>query len=203
MKDLLEIKREIKKKKPIFRRVEKHRKKRLSDNWRKPKGHHSKVRRKERPKGKMPLIGRSTPKALKHTDKKGRQIILINNIEDLNSLKKDTIGVISKNLGFRKKKIIAEKVEGKGYAFMNFKPEEVLKKAEEKKKRKRAEKKKPAIKPSKKPKKQVEKPAKPKKPEKPKKKPEKPGKISKKKKEEAKALKPKKKQEKPSKGGGK
>ena len=62
--DLLKIKVDLKKKKPVFRRVEKHRKKTLPDNWRKPKGHHSKIRRGKRWEMKMPKVGRRTPRLL-------------------------------------------------------------------------------------------------------------------------------------------
>lgn len=183
MTDLLKLKFEMKRKKPVVRRVEKHRKQRLPDNWRKPKGHHSKIRRKERHELKMPLIGRSTPNKLKHTDRKGRKIIIISRVEDLKLLKSDSVGVVSSKLGLKKKSLIAMQAKGKNYAFVNFNIEQVLSRAEEVKKKK-AEKKlktEKVEKPKEKPVKPSKKPTKPVQAEKPGKKREKPVKSEEKK----------------------
>ncbi|MBN1923922.1 MAG: hypothetical protein JW791_04145 [Nanoarchaeota archaeon] len=178
MSDLLSIKNLMKKKRPVIRRVEKHRKKALPDNWRKPKGHHSKIRRKKRWEMKMPLVGRSTPVSLKNFDKKGRKIVMISTVDDLKLLSKDSVGIVSGKLGLKKKSIIAEAAKGKNYNFINFKVEEVLKKAAEK----TAKKEKTIVKKEVVKKEKVEeKPEKPaKKPEKPAKKPAKPVKGGKK-----------------------
>ncbi len=130
--ELLKVKAEIKKKKPIFRRPEKHRKRSLPDNWRKPKGHHSKIRRKERPEVKMPLVGRRTPKKLRNFDSKGREIIMLYSVDDLKLLDNTKIGVVSSKLGLKKKAEIAKAAKGKGYNFMNFDPDKILAKVEEK-----------------------------------------------------------------------
>ncbi len=191
--ELLKVKAEIKKKKPIFRRPEKHRKKSLPDNWRKPKGHHSKIRRKERPEVKMPLVGRRTPKELRNYDSKGREIVMLYSVDDLKLLDNTKVGVVSAKLGLKKKAEIARVAKGKGYNFMNFDPdkilakvEERLKQAKEKKEKQKKVEEKAEEKVKEKPKKESTAPSKPKKAEKPKKEstaPSKPKKASKPKKE--------------------
>lgn len=184
--DLIEKKKEIKKKKPNFRRVEAHRFKSLPDNWRKPKGHHSKVRRKERGHVRMPDSGMRTPVKLRHTDKEGRKIIRIKNVKDLQLLDEDSVGVVAKNLGLRRKAIIAEEVKKmqKSMHFINFNPEQVL---EEVKRKLESAKKKRKMK--KKEREEIKKKAK--KPKKPKKKPKKPVKKPKKSKKASKKVKKK------------
>jgi large subunit ribosomal protein L32e len=127
---LLKFKNELKKKNPEPRRIEKHRHPALPDNWRKPKGHHSKIRRGKKWELRMPKIGRRTPKALQNTDKFGRELIKINTIEDLKKLGENNIGILSKKMGLKKKLEIAKKSVGK-YKFQNFNPEKIIEKAKE------------------------------------------------------------------------
>ena len=129
--DLLAIKQHLKKKKPHFRRVEKHRRKALPDNWRKPKGHHSKIRRGKRWEMNMPNVGRRTPIVLRNLDKLGREFVMIFTLDDVKSLNKNNIGIVARKLGLKKKAIIAKEVKDKNFNFLNFKPLEVLKKVEE------------------------------------------------------------------------
>ncbi|MDD2678718.1 MAG: eL32 family ribosomal protein [Candidatus Nanoarchaeia archaeon] len=128
--DLLKIKNEMKKRKPAFRRVEKHRHPALPDNWRKPKGHHSKIRRKKKWEMRMPSIGIKTPKKLQNKDKQGRDIIIIRIAKDLEKLSEKTVGVIASGLGLKKKSLIAQKAIGKKHKFLNFNPERIIKKIE-------------------------------------------------------------------------
>ncbi len=127
---LLKIKKELKKKNPEPRRIEKHRHPALPDNWRKPKGHHSKIRRGMKWELRMPKIGRRTPMAIQNTDRLGRELIKISTIEDLKKLGENAIGIVSKKLGLKKKLEIAKKAVGK-YKFQNFNPEKIINKVNE------------------------------------------------------------------------
>jgi len=171
IEELIKVKKLIRKKKPIFRRSEGHRSKRLPDNWRKPKGHHSKIRRHKRWAPKMPCIGRRTPAVLRNTDRKGRKLIKINSVNDLKLLGKDSAGIVSKKLSLRSREKIA--LAAKNYTFINFNPEKILKQVVELKER--AKNKKMKKKQERKPEEKTEKPSKTaEKPLKPAKKPEKP-----------------------------
>jgi large subunit ribosomal protein L32e len=166
MTDLKKVKKIMKAKKPKFRRQEAHRKK-LPSNWRRPKGHHSKVRVKRKWKPKRPSLGYRTPASLRGYDKTGKKIVHIYNLGDIENMSKDVVYIVSTKLGLKKKKTIAERVKGKGFTFKNFNPEKILEQAKA-----RLEKKKPEVKkkPEKKKLVKPKKAAKPAKPSKPKKK---------------------------------
>jgi large subunit ribosomal protein L32e len=129
--NLLKVKKNLKKKNPEPRRVEKHRHPQLPDNWRKPKGHHSKIRRGKKWELRMPKIGRKTPVLLQNLDKLGRELIKIKTIDDLKNLSDKTVGVVASKLGLKKKLLIAQKSLGKNYKFLNFNPEKIIKKAKD------------------------------------------------------------------------
>jgi len=189
---LLKLKQMLKKKKPEARRIEKYKSARMHDlSWRKPKGHHSKVRRGMKWELRMPKIGRKTPIILQNLDRFGRELIKIRTAEDLKKLSEKSVGVVASKLGLKSKMIIAEKALGKGYKFLNFNPERIIKKVKEMLSSKKA---KPKIEAKEKAEtKQAEKPEKPiAKPEKPKKEEAKAEKPKSKNKEAAKAVKPKK-----------
>ncbi|MFA5333341.1 MAG: eL32 family ribosomal protein [Candidatus Nanoarchaeia archaeon] len=169
--ELIKAKQSMKKKLPKFRRVEKHRHPQLPDNWRKPKGHHSKIRRAMKWEMRIPKIGMKTPKVLQNLDKFGRELILIRTIEDLKKLSEKTVGIVAAKLGLKKRLLIAKQALGKKYKFLNFNPEKIIKKVEDNKNSKKP---KPKIelketaeqKPAEKPAKPTIKPQKPKKEEK-------------------------------------
>ncbi|MFA5302959.1 MAG: eL32 family ribosomal protein [Candidatus Nanoarchaeia archaeon] len=165
--ELIKAKQSMKKKLPKFRRVEKHRHPQLPDNWRKPKGHHSKIRRAMKWEMRIPKIGMKTPKALQNLDKFGRELILIRTINDLKKLSEKTVGIVAAKLGLKKRLMIANQAIGKKYKFLNFNPEKIIQKVEDNKK---AKKPKPKLelketaeqKPAEKPSKPIIKPQKPK-----------------------------------------
>ena len=97
-----------KKKHPDFRRPDKYMMESLPDNWRKPKGHHSKTRRGKKFKSRMPNVGWCTPKSIKNTDRLGRKLVTISSVNDLLLLTKDTIGIVSRVLGLKSKEEIAK-----------------------------------------------------------------------------------------------
>ncbi|VVB76578.1 50S ribosomal protein L32e [Candidatus Tiddalikarchaeum anstoanum] len=127
--DLLAIKKIIKKKTPNFRRQDQYMVK-LPENWRRPRGHASKVRTQKKGKIRRPNVGYRTPVILRGLDAKGKQMVTITNVEDLKQLNDKVIGVVSANLGLKKREVIAKAAIGKKYIFTNFKPETIIKKVE-------------------------------------------------------------------------
>jgi large subunit ribosomal protein L32e len=157
--NLIKAKQEMKKKLPKFRRVEKHRHPQLPDNWRKPKGHHSKIRRGLKWEMRIPKIGMKTPKALQNLDRHGRELIKIRTVDDLKKLGEKAVGIVASKLGLKKRLIIAKQALGKNYKFLNFNPERVMQKVQDNKK---AKKEKPKAQSAEAPaEKQAEKPTKP------------------------------------------
>src|SRR3989344_805011 len=93
------------KKKPKFKRQQSILKK-LKNNWRRPRGLHSKLRLKKGGKGKKPKIGYRKEKKLRYLIK-NKETVLIKNIKDLENINKQII--ISSNIGLKKKLDIVNK----------------------------------------------------------------------------------------------
>jgi large subunit ribosomal protein L32e len=134
IKELLELRKQIKNKKPNFIRQDTHKKKRLSRTWRKPKGLHSKLRLKHRGRAKPISQGYRSPKKVKHLHKNGLQECIIRSINDLRGLDNKKSGlIISSALGNKKKIIILKKAKELGLNVLNIKgPDEYIKNVEDK-----------------------------------------------------------------------
>jgi len=132
IEELMKAKKILQKKLPTFRRVEKHRHPRLPDNWRKPKGHHSKIRRAMKWEMRVPKIGMKTPVKVQNFDKHGRELIMVRVVSDLKKLTDKTVGILASGLGLKKKSLIAKEAVGKKYKFLNFNPEKVMEKVKNK-----------------------------------------------------------------------
>lgn len=138
MKELLEVRRTLKKKKPEFLRQDAHRVAKLAKKWRKPKGRHSKMRFKLRSYRKQPSIGYSSPRAVRGLDQKGRIEVIVKNVQDLEKIKQNEIIVIGSTVGTKKKVMILKKIQEKKLAVKNVKNiDEFIKQVEEKLKKKK------------------------------------------------------------------
>jgi len=138
---LLELRNKLKRKKPDFIRTDAHKKKRLEENWRRPRGRHNKIRLCKKGHRKKPSQGYRSPKAVRGLDKSGLKPVVVKNVSDLVSLDKQKDGaVISGNVGKRKKIEIAKKGIELGITFLNFDPKKFLEKIEQEKKVKEEEK---------------------------------------------------------------
>jgi large subunit ribosomal protein L32e len=118
--------------------------KKLKNRWRKPKGYHSKSRRKERHAPKMPGFGYRTPK------EERKEIVVVHNMEEL---KKATgIVQIARRVGLKKKMEMLKAAEKLKVKVSNINMERVQKKIDAKLKKeevkKPAKKKKPEKKPT-------------------------------------------------------
>jgi len=101
---LLEIRKELKERKPEFIRQDTHKRKKLTVKWRKPKGIHSKIRHHFKGRGKMPSPGYKSPAKVRGMHSSGLKMINISSIKDLQKIKNQSEGVvISKTVGMKKK----------------------------------------------------------------------------------------------------
>lgn len=112
-KKILEIRKaligKLRKKKPKFRRYHWF-KYSLPDNWRKPRGIHSKIRQGEDSRPRGPSDGFITPFAIRGLHPSGYEEILVKNATDLQSIKPETQAArFSSALGGKKRKFLAEK----------------------------------------------------------------------------------------------
>lgn len=139
----LELRKKMKKKKPKFFRQDGHKKVKLKKCWRAPKGRQSKMRLKKKGKRKQPSTGYSSPKKVRGLHPTGLKPILVYNIDDLNKIKEGEGIILSGKIGNRKKLEIINKIQELKLSLLNIKPEDYIKKIQErleKKKEKRKEK---------------------------------------------------------------
>jgi len=144
-KDLLEIRKRIKARKPEFIRQDFHKKSGLKKKWRRPKGLHSKIRLNIRGKGKSVSSGYRAPKKIRGIHNSGMVIELVSSPKDLTRLdsKKHCL-IISSSVGIKKRVIILKKTIDLGFNVLNIKsPNDYIKKIEERmsEKKKKEEKK--------------------------------------------------------------
>ena len=99
-----------------FSRLGKNRKK--LQKWRRPTGTHSKTRRKRKGYPVVPQIGFKRAN-ITSGKVKGLNPLLINNLFDLNLVKKDSILIISRKLGAKKKMEIMKIANEKGIKVLN------------------------------------------------------------------------------------
>ncbi|WP_456482250.1 50S ribosomal protein L32e [Methanopyrus sp.] len=117
---LLKLREELKRKKPKFRRQEWHRYKRLGEKWRRPKGRHSKMRRKLKSKPKMPNPGYGSPKKVRGLHPSGYEEVLVYNPKDLEKIDpKRQAARIASRVGKRKRQEILKKAEELGIVVLN------------------------------------------------------------------------------------
>jgi len=136
---LIELRRIMKKRKPVFNRQDSHKKKRLRKGWRRPRGLQSKMRLNLKGYCRCVSKGYRSPKKVRGFDKSGVNAIKVSCVKDLEQVKDE--GVIIKKVGLRKKIEIVKKAVEKGITIINIKDVNAfLNEVEEKMKKKKAEK---------------------------------------------------------------
>jgi len=133
IKKLLEIRKDIKSRKPKFIRQDFHKKSGLKKKWRKPKGLHSKLRLNIRGKVRSVSQGYRSPKKVRSLHKSGLEIKVIKSEKDLEGLDpKKYCLVISSNLGNKKKITLLKKIKDIRFKILNIKnPDNYIKKIED------------------------------------------------------------------------
>lgn len=114
VKKALKIRQKNKKKKPHFKRQE-HYRGNLKNTWRRPRGKRSKLRMKEKPRGKQPSVGYRSPKLVRGFGPKGLMEVKISNVNDFKSIDKEKhFPIIDRRVGRRKKLEIIKAAEKNG-----------------------------------------------------------------------------------------
>src|SRR3989344_717661 len=118
---LLELRKEIKERKPEFIRQDNPKRMKVNDKWRKPKGIHSKIRHKFKGRRKMPSRGYKSPYDVRGLHISGMKMVNISSINELNNIDVKTEGIIvGKTVGTRKKLEIWRKAKEKGIKVLNL-----------------------------------------------------------------------------------
>jgi large subunit ribosomal protein L32e len=93
---------------PEFHRLDAHKKKKLKLSWRKPKGHHSQLRRQRKAKGSLVKVGFGSPAAVRGLHASGYEEVLVHRPEDVRGITKTQAIRIGGTVG-RKKQVEIEK----------------------------------------------------------------------------------------------
>ena len=114
MKTLLEQRNEVKRKKPRFICQDAHKKSRLSQRWRRPKGIQSKMRLNIRGYRRSPSHGWGSPKQVRGLTRYGMVPVIVHTMADIERIDpKNEVAVLAGGLGKRKKieliKLLTEK----------------------------------------------------------------------------------------------
>ena len=121
LKNLLELRKKIKSKKPDFVRQDIHKKAKLKKKWRKPKGLHSKIRQCRKGKRKSVSTGYGSPKIVRGLTKDGLRPVIITS-KNLEKVNKGEEGIIiSSKLGNKKRIEILKKAKENGIKVINIK----------------------------------------------------------------------------------
>jgi len=122
IKELIQKRTELKRKKPNFIRQDSHKKRRLEQIWRRPRGSGSKMRINLKGYHRKLQVGWGSPCEVKGFEKNGLKPVIVNNVEDLNIIDPKTeTAVISSGVGNKKKMAIVEAAVQKKITISNVK----------------------------------------------------------------------------------
>lgn len=132
MSSHLELRNANKKKKPTFTQQDNHKKPKLADKWRRPKGSDSKMRVGLRGYKRSPEIGWGSPKDVRGLSRDGYTQNIINTANEIEGLDPKVDGaIIASNVGKKKKIELVKILVEKKINILNLKnPQDYLKSVE-------------------------------------------------------------------------
>jgi len=123
----LKVRERVKGKKPKFRRQESWRYKRVKENWRKPRGIDSKMRKKVKGWPRSPQVGYRGPKEARGLHPSGYVEVLVQNVDDIDQIDPKTQAArIARTVGARKRVEISARAKERGIYILNPKEVEEL-----------------------------------------------------------------------------
>lgn len=118
---LLEMRRNMKKKRPSFRRVESWRYVRVKDSWRKARGIDSQTRKKTKTGVKSPSVGYRSPKKVRGLHPSGYEEARVDKIRDLENLNPTKHAIkISRRLGAKKRIELIDYAQKRNFRILNI-----------------------------------------------------------------------------------
>lgn len=119
-KELVELRKNVKSRKPNFVRQESWRYKRLKENWRKPKGIDSHMRLQIKGWPAIVKIGYRGPRIARYLHPSGYRDVIVHNVKELTMLdpSKDAARIAS-TVGARKRALILQKAKELGIKVLN------------------------------------------------------------------------------------
>jgi large subunit ribosomal protein L32e len=132
IENLLEVRKELKERKPVFIRQDNPKRRKLNYKWRKPKGIHSKIRHRFKGRRKMPSPGYKSPRKVKGLHSSGLKIINVHSAGSLNEIKNQSEGIIvARNVGMKKQLEIFKKAKELDIKVLNLNADGQIKKIED------------------------------------------------------------------------
>ncbi|MGM5488231.1 MAG: eL32 family ribosomal protein [Nanobdellota archaeon] len=116
----LELRKQIKSKKPVFTRQDNHKKPKLGDKWRKPKGLQSKMRLHRRGYKRSPEAGWGSPRDCKGLSPEGYRQVRVTSAADIDTLTEGDGAIISATVGTRKKVELVKTLHEKKIPILNI-----------------------------------------------------------------------------------
>ncbi len=142
MKDLLSQRNKAKAKKPSFRRHDSHKKKRVSANWRRPKGLQNKQRLHRKGYARGIATGYGSPKAVKGLSRNGLVQQIVSTVSQFDALDPKTDGIIiARTVGNRSRANLLQVAQSKGFTVLNIDPKQFEKRLQEAQAQKKSHKK--------------------------------------------------------------
>jgi large subunit ribosomal protein L32e len=109
-----------KRKKPKFRRQESWRYKRVKENWRKPSGIDSKMRKKVKGWPRSPEPGYRSPKEIRKLHPSGYEEIRVQRVDDLSKVDTERQAIrVAHTVGAKKRVEISARAEERGIRILN------------------------------------------------------------------------------------
>jgi large subunit ribosomal protein L32e len=116
----LKSRKAAKSKKPAFKRQEGFKHVKLKDSWRRPRGKHSKLRKREKARGRVPSPGYGSPRDVRGLNRLGYREVRVSTPKDLESLNpKEEMAVISSTVGKRKREELIKQASDKKVQVVN------------------------------------------------------------------------------------
>jgi large subunit ribosomal protein L32e len=126
----------VKNKKPVFRRQESWRYKRVKESWRRPRGIDSKMRKKVKGWPRSVEVGYRSPKKTRGLHPSGYAEALVYNIDDVEKVSPKTQVIrIAGAVGARKRVEISARAEERGIHILNPREMKELEEVEEERKK--------------------------------------------------------------------
>lgn len=128
---LLNVRKEMKERKPEFIRQDNPKRMKLNYKWRKPKGVHSKIRHHFKGRRKMPSPGYKSPAAVKGLHSTGLEMVRVFSAGEVSKINKSTQGIIVPRTAGRKRKLeILKKAKELNVQVLNLNTDESIQKIE-------------------------------------------------------------------------
>jgi len=119
-------------KKPRFKRQESWRYKRVKENWRRPRGKDSKMRKKVKGWPRSPEAGYRSPKEIRELHPSGYTEVRVQTVEDVNRVDPKTQAIrIAHTVGAKKRVEISARAEERGIHILNPRKVKELEEVEE------------------------------------------------------------------------